>query len=342
MNFRKYPITKNDADRRLDRVIRRFLPDLPLSGIYKLMRKGLIRVDGRRIEPDFHVSEGEVLYVAAILMESRDAEIERGKNIAEISAKQGDSLEKLDKKPGKSRNSSIATGFFPEIVLETEDLLFINKPKGLPVHGENSLDTLIGTSTAAIDSLSFRTGPLHRLDKDTTGLITFSRTLAGARWFSAGIRDRRFEKYYLGIATGSLSCETEWRDRDGDGKEMITLACPLAHSRPGTIARSLIRYRIVTGKKHQIRIQSALHGHPLCGDIRYAVVTAAKNARGDSYFLHAWQMVFPVDRLSGLPDRIVAPLQADFAGTVREHFGEYVLAHIEKAELYWSHDEEHQ
>lgn len=318
MDFRKYPITRDDNDRRADRVARRFLPDLPLSGIYKLMRKGLVRVDGHKITPDFRVSEGSEFCIASVLSEP-DA----------IRAPETDD-------PTKGREAETSSPFAPEIILETDDLLFLNKPRGIPVHGENGLDRLIPPSAQARASLSFRTGPLHRLDRDTTGLLAFSRSLAGARWFSEGIRDHSFEKYYLGLAEGILPDDGEWRDTDDDGNAMITLAHPLAHAGAGSSAISLVRYRIVTGKKHQIRVQTALRGHPLCGDGKYGGSPARASHRFPRYFLHAWQLRFPADRPEGLPEGVVAPIPADFAKLTNDLFGEYVLAHIERAELYWN------
>ena len=318
MDFRKYTITRDDNDRRIDRVARRFLPDLPLSVIYKLMRKGLVRVDGHKINPDFHVSEGSELFIASALSEPGGIDIPKKQAIPE------------------KQNSLNAPFFSPDVILETDDLLFLNKPCGIPVHGENGLDLLVPQSASAHASLSFRTGPLHRLDCDTTGLIAFSRSLAGARWFSAGIREHSFAKYYLGLAEGVLTDDAEWQDTDESGNVMTTLVHPLALSGTDASAISLVRYRIVTGKKHQIRIQTALHGHPLCGDGKYGGKTARGVYRFSRYFLHAWQLRFPSDRLPELPESVVAPIPADFADLTKAIFGEYVLAHIERAELYWN------
>lgn len=225
----------------------------------------------------------------------------------------------------------------PDIILETADLLFINKSSGIPVHGEGGLDGLVAQSDSAGSSLSFRTGPLHRLDRDTTGLVAFSRSLEGARWFSASIADRRFEKYYLGLAEGMVAEAGEWRDLSGDGKPMITVARPLCFARDAEGELTLVLYRIVTGRKHQIRIQSSLRAHPLAGDRRYG-----SRRRETPFYLHAWQMVFPSVRPEGLPERLTAPLPLRFREKLGASFPENVLAHIEAGELYWEQHEEHQ
>lgn len=318
MDFRLYTITKDDSDRRIDRVVRRFLPKLSLSAVYKLLRKGLIRIDAQRVSPDFHVQEGSELKIAAFLFSPQNPEIRS-------------ESPHLDEK-------TLPSKIPVDIILETPDLLFVNKPAGIPVHGEGGLDRLIPPSTNAEKSLSFRTGPLHRLDSGTSGLMAFSRSLEGARWFSDAIHEHRMEKYYLGIARGRLERNEEWRDATEDGKSMITFAVPVACSRPAQREmHTLVRFRIVTGRKHQIRIQTARHGHALAGDRRYdATPTVDSRRYGPSYFLHAWQLAFPPERLHDLPDVLVAPLPTSFRKAIADFFGEDVLAHIDNGELYWS------
>jgi 23S rRNA pseudouridine955/2504/2580 synthase len=300
MNFRTFTVTKDDNDRRIDRIARRFLPEMSLSGIYKLLRKGMIRVDGKKVAPDFHVFEGNGLEIAQPLLESV----------------------KISEKPAIS-------GFSPEILLETPDLLFINKPSGIQVHGEGGLDRLIPQTEESSLSLSFRTGPLHRLDKDTTGILTFSRSLEGAQWFSKSIGDRLFEKYYFGVAEGLLSAADQWEDVTEDGKNMITRVQPLAWIKNSVRPLTLVRYRIITGRKHQIRKQSSLRGHPLLGDTRYG----SPETKG-TYFLHASLMKFPEERPAKIPEILTAPLPERFHSFLLETFGADTLAQIGAGDLY--------
>jgi len=306
MDFRTYCITKDDSGRRIDRVVRRFLPGLPLSGIYRLLRKGLIRIDNKKIPPDFVVIEGNRLGIASVLDEN------------------------LQKKAVPGTNTDFQTVFktIPvEIILETRDLLFLNKPAGIAVHGEQGLDSLVPSSDSANNSLSFRTGPLHRLDFNTTGLLTFSRSLVGAQWFSSCVSSHRLEKYYLGIIRGNLDTESEWHDMAEGGKEMITYAVPLAHSVKTGDQLTLARYRIITGRKHQIRIQTSGHGFPLAGDETYK---GGNPVSGRSYFLHAWQMYFPEDRPDDIPEKIIAPLGERFRQCILDNFGELDWSVYEK------------
>ncbi|HKL87184.1 MAG TPA: RluA family pseudouridine synthase [Treponemataceae bacterium] len=309
MKFNNCIVTKNDAGRRLDRILRRMLPDIPLSKLYQLLRKGLIRVDGKRVSPESCVSEGSII------------------SIAEVTDTETQKSTILTTKP-------VFSLLMPEILLETSDLLFVNKPSGIAVHGEGGLDTLVPQSLGAKESLSFRSGPLHRLDRDTTGIIAFSRSLDGARWFSQGMREHIFEKYYLGIIHGLLKKKTEWLDYDDEDKKMITIASPCAVSKSNE-ERTLVLFKIITGRKHQIRKQSSKHGFPLWGDSLYGSISKDKK-----FFLHAWQLHFPDIRMPELPSHLVAPLPKEFLSVITLDFPEYVLAHIESAELYWRKNEE--
>jgi 23S rRNA pseudouridine955/2504/2580 synthase len=210
---------------------------------------------------------------------------------------------------------------------------------GLAVHGPDSLETRVRTYLAPklSPSLSFKPGPLHRLDKPTGGIIVFSTSLAGAQRFSALLRSRSIRKTYLALLDGVLERDETWedalvRDRergksftadagDDDAKEARTRVYPLAHT--GSDQRSaatLARLEIDTGRTHQIRAQAAAHGHPLSGDRKYG----GRPQRG-GFLLHAWMLELPGQALPELPRRLTAPLPDHFRRRIRELFGEYEL-----------------
>jgi 23S rRNA pseudouridine955/2504/2580 synthase len=323
MDFMKFSLTDDDADRRMDRIVRRFLPTVPLSGIYQLMRKGLIRLDGKKVEPAHRSQAGSELWIAHSVWEGSGNSTSRSQDHASFPTP----------KPSKGIKE-----YTPEVLFEDSNLLFVNKSAGIAVHGDSGLDTLIPQAKNADASLSFRTGPLHRLDKGTTGILAFSRSLTGARWFSLAIMGHEFEKYYLGIAEGEFRETETWTDTEAGGKAMVTVALPLAHAQRGNLSYTLVRYRIITGRKHQIRMQTALHGHPLMGDSRYG----STRREDGSYYLHARELVFPADRPQGLPDRLFAPIPERFARKIVELFGAESLAELERGVVYWKDHDEHQ
>lgn len=298
MDFTDFQLTKDDAGRRIDRVIRNFLPDVPLSGIYRYLRKGLIKCNGRRVSPSFTTPEGGYISIASAIIEISDDT------------------------PQADRDVGLT------ILFENTDILFVNKPAGIPTHGDKGLTVKVGQSADALNSLSFSSGPLHRLDKDTSGVIAFSKTLDGAKWFSSIMAERRLQKTYIGIASGEMTGNADWVNIDIDGKEMHTGVSSL-YSIPDY---SLLVFHLHTGRKHQIRKQCSLHGLPLLGDLRYGGKPVAGGHAG--YFLHAYSLSFNEPPPWGGPSLITAPLPDAFLRQVKLLFGDNVLALLQNGDLY--------
>ena len=297
MEYARFTITENDCGRRLDRVLRRLLPAVPLSAIYKMLRKGQIRLDGKKAHPAALCQLSSIIEIdsRAAIIPPKDVNLPN-KNIE-----------------GDSRSISIE-----EItVLETPDLLFLNKPQGIAVHGERSLCSTLPKMQAEAASLSFKAGPLHRLDKGTSGIIAFSKTLKGARWFSEAMRERRIVKLYAGILEmrGKALKGGLWLDEgdaNGSGKAMETRVIPIASAKGLTLAA----FSLHTGRKRQIRRQAAARGMPLLGDARYGA-----SSYGGGYFLHAGLMAFPKERLEGLAPMLEAPPPTRFELAAHDFFG---------------------
>jgi len=273
---------ENDTDRRLDRILRKALPDHPLALIHRLLRKKQIYVDGKPAKAQDRLKCGAVISIP--------------------------SLKDSQPIPVKRRQLS-----FLDIIWETPDLLAVNKPVGVAVHGHDSLDTMVQAylSDKLPPSLSFKPGPLHRLDKPSSGIVVFSASLEGARLFTRLMREQKVKKTYLAIVEGSLKTEELWQDnlvRDREKKKTflsnspsaktaITKVRPLACNNGNT----LIQAEIATGRTHQIRAQAAAHGYPLAGDVKYA----GKKEQKAGFFLHAWKLEF-------LEYKIQAPLPKCF------------------------------
>lgn len=219
-----------------------------------------------------------------------------------------------------------------QILWEGAGLLILNKPAGLVVHGPESLETMVQTYLAdkLLPSLSFKPGPLHRLDRQTSGIILFSTSLEGARYFSALIRERLVKKHYLALVEGKLESPVVWEDeliRDKQAhktfiaeykapgaKDAGTRIFPLAVS----ASYSLIMAEISTGRTHQIRVQAAFHGHPLSGDKKYGGSPAG------GFLLHAYTLEFPSKTETEQPVMLKAPLPELFSRRIKTIFGENV------------------
>ena len=232
-----FTITENDAKRRIDRILRKFLPALPMSALYSALRLGKIKVNGKKVKPSYIAEKNDILEIVNLAIEDRGI-----KPSAQINMQIEDTEKKTIFKSAK-----------PEILLKTEDLIFINKPKGQIVHGEKSLcEAVLQYFPSQIQSLSFTPGPLHRLDKNTSGIITFSQSLDGARQFSKALQEGKTGKYYIGITEGT-KVKSVFKNTI-DGKLCICYTKTLEISKKYNM--SLVLFELITGKKHQIRRRS--------------------------------------------------------------------------------------
>ena len=330
MDFTHFTAGKDDSERRLDRILRRFLNEENLSSIYKLLRKGLVKVNGKKADGNFRVSEGDDIQIADFLLSKTQFEDENS-----------------DKTISHAKQSPLSKDI---IIFKNESVLILNKPYDIPVQPSASSN---GKSLAEIvqsdyelthknTSLAFRTGPLHRLDRKTTGLIAFSQNLDGAKWFSEKIKSHEIQKVYLAILEGNLTQNAVWEDHiqklevntkgnctvffahdegfhtvsvnsSDEGKFAHTEVFPLSHARFNGKEVTLARILITTGRTHQIRSQCAYHGFPLLGDTAYGGTKIDSKKFGQDFFLHAAELYFPKDNPIGLPEKLCAPVPEFFS-----------------------------
>jgi 23S rRNA pseudouridine955/2504/2580 synthase len=325
MNLKTGP---DDSGRRLDRILRKALPDYPLSLIHRLLRQRRVLVDGKPAKPQDHVPQDAQITIP------------------------GDPPRPAERASTQSANKPAPLPSALDILWQGSGLLVINKPAGIAVHGPDSLDTQVQhyhtmqVSPHEEASLSFRPGPLHRLDKPTSGAIVFSSNLVGAQRFSALLQEGKINKFYLAIVEGRLEKAEIWQDhldRKTQGTvnvhttskylEMKNEIKPTPMSQGSSLAISsvspltasegkdkytLILAQIHTGKTHQIRAQAAAHGHPLAGDIKYGghIVSGNLNGQGhfrENFFLHAWKIE--------IDETITAPPPESFLRQVKSIFG---------------------
>ena len=280
---------KNEIGRRLDRIIRKLLPQVPLGNIYRAIRTGDIKVNGKRKNQNYRLNADDEIFVL-------------------------DSLLPVNILQSEATRHHFDTNV---ILFENDDILILNKPRGVLTHGQSSLtEDIIGYLRRPAHNYStFRPGPLHRLDRNTSGVISFGKTVQGAQQFSRLIALRLIDKYYITVLDGVLPRNENWSDPlERDTSSQITRK---AEGFPGNTAeleiypldsrnnRTFAAVRLLTGITHQIRCQCALHGYPLAGDRKYG-----KSVRSPGYLLHAILIRFP-ESSELLPGKsITAPLQS--------------------------------
>ena len=243
----------------------------------------------------------------------------------------------------------------PPVIFENEDIIIFNKPVNLSVHGSNrknkadknqakaSLEEIYRNYYFQLpqskDSLAFTPGPLHRIDRMTSGLIAFSKSIEGARWFSQAVKNHQIQKKYLALLCGKVTEKCEWTDYidsktdsdktdikfhtvrissspdnsdDSNFKEAVSEISPLAYGKYRNQDITLAEIQIKTGRHHQIRSQCGLHSHPLLFDTAYSSSDKTRTAGKEHCFLHAHTLIIPQDNPIGLPAEIQAPPPEDF------------------------------
>ena len=193
-----------------------------------------------------------------------------------------------------------------EILYQDDDLAVVVKPCGMVVHpaAGNEDGTLVNALLHHLDSLGgiggeLRPGIVHRLDKDTSGLLLVAKNDAAQLALSRQLQERQMEKHYRALVDGLMKETSGWveapiarsrKDRkkmavDPEGREAVTEWTVLAEGRGVT----LLDVHILTGRTHQIRVHMKHLGHPVCGDPIYGSPRGAKVPR---LMLHAWSLAF--------------------------------------------------
>ena len=319
MDFTDFKTGADDTGRRLDKVIRIFVPTATLPNIYKSLRKGFIKVNGAKAKPDYRINDGDIITIADFLIKE--------------SQSQGQ-----DECKGLCRSDPGVQNILDKnlIVFENEHILILNKPAGINVHSaaknEISLQDLVVNyykSTRTNDSLSFKPGPLHRIDKYTQGLVCFSMSTMGAQWFGKNMTEHKIKKLYEGVVEGTVSEKQVWIDKiekleeKGDGfhtvkvfdldneetakgcRECKTTIIPIETFKKDNFELTRAQFDIETGRQHQIRAQSAYHGYPLYGDSAYGGHKNKDNKTDHAagFYLTAKKIEFPPNDL-GIPQTI--------------------------------------
>ena len=314
-------IGRDDAGQRLDRFVRKLLPSATLGHVFKLIRKGRVRVNGRKGRPDARLAEGDEV-------ELRVAD----DGVTELSAGRHS---RRSAPAARSRDAL-------RVLHRDEHVLAVDKPPMLLVQPgddprEPSLDQMVLDLVGEGDALTFRPSLAHRIDRNTSGIVLFGLSAPGLRGLTEAFRERRVTKRYLALVFGApeedrfeidLPLARDPSDerrgkrmkvsRGADAQAALTEVDVLARRPDGAL--TLLEARPRTGRTHQIRAHLRAVRLPIVGDPTYGDPRRNPELKSDPgiwrQFLHAWriELQHPVDDALL---RIESPLPEDLARTLR-------------------------
>jgi 23S rRNA pseudouridine955/2504/2580 synthase len=280
---RMVDIDDDMAGQRIDNFLRNQLKNIPKSVVYRILRKGEVRVNKKRVKPEYKLVAGDMIRIPPVTLhqsESSQTQIAISPRLDKVSE-----LEQC-------------------ILYEDDFLIVLNKPSGTAVHGGSGLKFGAIEALRALRPKARFLELVHRIDRDTSGLLLVAKKRSALRYLQAQFREKTVQKYYYALVMGIWD------------KNCHQVNAPLLKNETNSIVRvhangksSETRFRVietfdqatliqaspVTGRTHQIRVHTQYKGHPIAWDERYG------DPRFDAYmadlglnrlFLHAANIRF--------------------------------------------------
>ena len=328
-------IGKNEAGQRFDKFLGKYFKAANTSFIYKMLRKKNIELNSKKATGNEKLNVGDSVkfFMADETIAKFRGCVISGNASERVISKKTEETSSVNV-PNK-KNVELITS---RVIYEDEHILLVDKPAGIlsqkatPTDvsiNEMIIDYLIDKGDISVDELqTFKPSVCNRLDRNTTGLITFGKTLAGTQALSQGFKDRTFDKYYLAIVWGHIvepSLIDGYLIKDEKSNKVTISSKAIKDSSPihtyyepvrrGYVeingkdkAITLLKIKLITGKTHQIRAHLASIGHSLLGDDKYGVKvlneSLKKQYKIKFQMLHSYQLHIGEDQGNEALDNI--------------------------------------
>lgn len=292
-------IGEANCEQRLDNFLITFLKGVPKTRIYRMVRKGEVRVNKGRVDVSYKLALGDIVRIPPVrVAEKNDAVIVQ---------------------------PSLKHNLENRILYEDDGFIVLNKPSGFAVHGGSGVSSGLIEALRQIRPQQKFLELVHRLDKETSGCLLIAKKRAILKQLHAMFRGDGMQKTYLALLAGQFKRKKQWVDapllknvsQGGErmvivsqaGKAAETLFTRLRQFQDATLVQAMPK----TGRTHQIRVHAAWLGHPIVGDDRYGESEVNKTFKKRGYkrlFLHAERLEF-VHPVTGQTLTFSAPLPED-------------------------------
>lgn len=268
------------AGQRIDNFLRNHLKTVPKSMIYRIVRKGEVRVNKKRVKAEYKLCPGDVVRVPPITIDQQE-------EAPQINTK-------LDK----------VAQLESCILHEDEHLLILNKPSGLAVHGGSGLKFGAIEAIRALRPNARFLELVHRIDRDTSGILLIAKKRSALRFLQAQFREKTVQKYYFALVMGRWPAKIKKVTAPLLKNEVNSIVRVNANGKPSDTRykiieqfsdATLVQASPVTGRTHQIRVHCQYSGHPIAWDDRYGdprFDAYTKSLGLDRLFLHAAHIQF--------------------------------------------------
>lgn len=318
--MKEFHISKKEENQRIDKYVRKILDEAPLSFIYKVFRKKDVKVNGHWVNISYVLKENDLIRIYIT-----------DEQLNEFS------------KPKTLVNSKLLA----KIIFEDDNILVLNKPKGILVHGDET-EKRVTLANQVLNYLyqkgeydpackGFMPSPAHRLDRNTSGVVIFGKNLPALQVLEVLFKEKSgIAKHYLGLVSGIIEDDGEINaPLLKDPNSGLVKVSALRSGAKDALTRyhvvetikdySLLDVQIFTGRTHQIRVHMAYMHHPIVGDGKYGDFKVNRffkeKYKLNSQFLHANEITFknvptPLDYLNGKSFR--AELPKDFDDIIKD------------------------